>query len=272
LAAFEILARVEGVRLVSLQKGAGGEQVHALAGRFPVAELPGLDEAAGPFMDTAAVVTCLDLVVCCDTALGHLAGALGTPCWLALPFAPDWRWLLGRDDSPWYPRHRLFRQDRPGDWGGVFRRIADALRERVAGATGFPQVVTVDVSPGELLDKITILEIKSRRIADPAKLRNVAAELKALEEARRQALPQTPELAALTAELRAVNEALWEIEDDIRRCERDGDFGPRFVELARSVYRTNDRRAALKRRVNDLLGARVVEEKSYADYGDGPGE
>ncbi len=93
LEAFEPLARVPGVRLVSLQKGAGGEQVRALAGRFPVAELPGLDEASGPFVDTAAVLCCLDLVVCCDTALGHLAGALGVPCWLALTAVPDWRWL-----------------------------------------------------------------------------------------------------------------------------------------------------------------------------------
>jgi tetratricopeptide (TPR) repeat protein len=267
LAAFEALARVEGVRLVSLQKGAGSEQVRALAGRFPVAELPGLDERNGPFVDTAAVLSCLDLVVCCDTALGHLAGALGVPCWLALMAVPNWRWLLGRDDSPWYPRHRLFRQDKPGDWDGVFRRIADALRQRVAGRVGGSPVVTVEVSPGELLDKIAILEIKSQRISDPAKLRNVTVELWALEAVRRRALQETPELAALAAELRAVNEALWEIEDDVRRCERDGDFGPRFVELARSVYRTNDRRAALKRRVNDLLGARVVEEKSYADYG-----
>ena len=134
LACFEALARVEGVRLVSLQKGAGGEQARALAGRFPVAELPGLDESNGPFVDTAAVLSCLDLVVCCDTAVGHLAGTLGVPCWLALAAVPDWRWLLGRDDSPWYPRHRLFRQDQPGDWDGVFRRIADALRQRTEGA------------------------------------------------------------------------------------------------------------------------------------------
>ena len=275
LEAFEPLARVEGVRLVSLQKGRGAEQLPALAGRFAVAELPGLDEAAGAFVDTAAVLRCLDLVVCCDTALGHLAGALGAPCWLALMFVPDWRWLMGRDDSPWYPRHRLFRQERPGDWAGVFRRIADALRERVASEPAGSSrrdrssghtTVTVEVSPGELLDKITILEIKSQRISDAAKLRNVAVELRALEAARR-ALPESPALAALAAELKAVNEALWRIEDDIRRCDRDGDFGPRFVELARSVYRTNDRRAALKRRVNELLGARIVEEKSYADYG-----
>jgi tetratricopeptide (TPR) repeat protein len=264
---FEALARVEGVRLVSLQKGPGSEQVRALAGRFPVAELPGLDERLGPFVETAAVLSCLDLVVCCDSALGHLAGALGVSCWLALPSSPDWRWLLGREDSPWYPRHRLFRQERPGDWAGVFRRLAAALRERTAPAPAGAPAVTVEVSAGELLDKITILQIKSERMGDPAKVRNVRVELEALETVRRRALPATPELAGLAAELKAVNEALWQIEDDIRGCERAGDFGPRFVELARSVYRTNDRRSALKRRVNELVGSRLIEEKSYADYG-----
>jgi ADP-heptose:LPS heptosyltransferase len=130
LEAFEPLARVPGVRLISLQKGKGAEQLPALAGRFVVTELPALDEGRGPFMDTAAVLRCLDLVVCCDTALGHMAGALGVPCWLALMHVPDWRWLLGRDDSPWYPRHRLFRQEQPGDWDDVFRRIAAALEMR----------------------------------------------------------------------------------------------------------------------------------------------
>jgi hypothetical protein len=105
-----------------------------VASRFSVAEPPRLDERVGPFLETAALLQALDLVVCCDSSVGHLAGALGVPCWLALKFAPDWRWLLGRDDSPWYPRHRLFRQERPGDWAGVFRRLAAALQEGNLGA------------------------------------------------------------------------------------------------------------------------------------------
>src|SRR5262249_15486622 len=125
LEAFEPLARVEGVRLISLQKGPGSEQVRALAGRFPVVELPGLDESAAPFMARAGFLRSFVLVVCCDTALGHLAGALGVPWGLALMAVRDWRWLLARDTSPWYPRHRLFRQDKPGDWDSVFQRIAD---------------------------------------------------------------------------------------------------------------------------------------------------
>jgi chromosome segregation ATPase len=126
--------------------------------------------------------------------------------------------------------------------------------------------ITVEVSAGELIDKITILQIKSARITDAAKLENVRRELAALEAARDRAIPRSEELDRLTAELRALNEALWEIEDEIRLCERRQDFGPRFVELARSVYRTNDRRSACKRRLNDLLGSRLVEEKAYTSY------
>ena len=135
LVRFAALARVPGVRLISLQKGHGSEQVARVD--FRVADLGAdLDGTAGPFMDTAAVMSCLDLVVTSDTAIPHLAGALGVPTWVALPTVPDWRWLLGRDDSPWYPTLRLFRQERPGDWASVFERIASALGPVVGGGVG----------------------------------------------------------------------------------------------------------------------------------------
>lgn len=127
-------------------------------------------------------------------------------------------------------------------------------------------VLQVEVSPGEVIDKITILEIKAERIADPDKVANVQRELRSLVAARSAALPSSRELDELTAELRGINERLWEIEDDIRDCERKSDFGERFIELARAVYRTNDRRAAAKRGINELLGSELVEEKDYADY------
>lgn len=126
--------------------------------------------------------------------------------------------------------------------------------------------ISVEIAPGELIDKITILEIKSARITDAAKLANVRIELSTLEQARDSAIPASPELADLTAQLKAINEALWQIEDDIRDCERDKDFGQKFIDLARSVYKSNDKRAALKRDINVLLGSRLVEEKSYSDY------
>ncbi|HZY88696.1 MAG TPA: tetratricopeptide repeat protein [Gemmataceae bacterium] len=134
LAHFAPPAAAEGVRLISLQKGPGAEQLTALGGRFPVTDLGDeLDEAAGPFVDTAAVMKNLDLVISSDTAVPHLAGALGVPVWVALPLVPDWRWLLGREDCPWYPTMRLFRQTRPDDWDEVFARVAAELRALVAG-------------------------------------------------------------------------------------------------------------------------------------------
>ena len=126
--------------------------------------------------------------------------------------------------------------------------------------------VSVEVSPGELIDKITILEIKLERMTDPAKLGNVRTEWQTLTAARDAAVPTSARLDALTAGLKAVNERLWAIEDDIRDCERAKDFGAKFVELARSVYISNDERARLKREINELLGSRLIEEKSYAAY------
>ena len=121
----------------------------------------------------------------------------------------------------------------------------------------------VPISVGELFDKISILEIKAAAISDPAKHRNVMRELGALEAVRRREIAAMPELAALYAELKSANRALWQIEDEIRERERAGLFDEGFVELARNVYRTNDRRALLKRRINELTGSDLVEEKSY---------
>jgi hypothetical protein len=123
----------------------------------------------------------------------------------------------------------------------------------------------VDLSAGELIDKITILEIKLAHIEDPAKRANVRHEHELLS-ATAATLPQSPQLTALTEALKEVNQALWRIEDDIRDKERAQSFDAEFIALARSVYRTNDRRAALKREINALLQSEIVEEKSYASY------
>ena len=126
--------------------------------------------------------------------------------------------------------------------------------------------IMAPISAGELVDKITILRVKAARIGDPAKEANVRKELALLEGIAAGALPATPEIDRLTAELAEVNGALWEIEDGKRDCERRRDFGERFVELARSVYVENDRRAAIKRAINGAVGSEIVEEKSYRAY------
>lgn len=131
--------------------------------------------------------------------------------------------------------------------------------------------IMVPVSAGELLDKITILRLKSERIGDAARLVNVRRELELLEHVAAQSLAASAELDRLISDLQGVNARLWEIEDDIRECEARGDFGPAFVELARAVYITNDRRSGIKRQINLLLGSALVEEKSYAGYGQDSG-
>ena len=126
--------------------------------------------------------------------------------------------------------------------------------------------ILIPISPGELLDKITILQIKSERIADAAKVANVQTELGMLEKVWGEAVSDDEQILALKRELKSINEALWEIEDDIRDEERNRRFGERFIELARAVYVTNDERANAKKKVNLHLNSSIVEEKSYQDY------
>ena len=131
LVVFAPLAGIPRLRLFSLQTGAAAAEAAS-----PPAGLPihALTPWPGRFAHTAAVIEQLDLVITVDTAVAHLCGALGKPVWTLLPFAPDWRWLTGREDSPWYPTMRLFRQDKPGDWSEVVERVAAALRGAIANA------------------------------------------------------------------------------------------------------------------------------------------
>jgi ADP-heptose:LPS heptosyltransferase len=124
LAHFAGIAATRGVRLYSLQMGAGREQLADRANALPITDLA---DRLGDFHNTAAIIRNLDLVITCDSSPAHLAGALGVPVWVALAFAPDWRWMLKRPDSPWYPTMRLFRQQSSGDWDGVFESIRDEL-------------------------------------------------------------------------------------------------------------------------------------------------
>lgn len=126
--------------------------------------------------------------------------------------------------------------------------------------------VLAPVSVGELIDKIVILEIKAARMTDTSKLAEIVKELNLLNQIDYGAAEYRQEIQALKEELRQINAALWDIEDRIRNCERDKDFGPRFVQLARAVYQTNDRRSALKRRINEVSGSAIVEIKAHPAY------
>lgn len=150
---FAPLANLAGVRLISLQKGPGNEQSADLIDGFPVIDFgPELDTRAGSFVDTTAIMMSLDLVVTSDTAVAHLAGALGVPVWLVLPKSPDFRWLLERNDSPWYPSMRIFRQRNRGDWEEVIQRLVSELRERrtPAGAAALAPTLAAEIEASSL--------------------------------------------------------------------------------------------------------------------------
>jgi hypothetical protein len=173
----------------------------------------------------------------------------GTASWLA-----EWDAVV---------RSSLYGKSRLAALRLLFVKLANAAASPPKAAAG---ALTIDLAPGEVLDRMTILEIKLAHIKDPAKLKNVQHEHDLLLKVEQSGLPKSNRLAALRAELKATNQAIWDIEDRIRDLERAKDFGPVFVEVARSVYRTNDKRAAVKRQINDLLGSTLVEEKSYAAY------
>lgn len=279
LAQFIPLARLAGVRLISLQKNYGLDQLETLPRGITVETL-GEDFDSGPdaFIDTAAVMESLDLVIACDTSVGHLAGALGRPVWVALQYSPHWPWLLDRSDTPWYPTMRLYRQRERGAWEPVFAAMAEDLarlvrdRRRPPG-TGAAELSRpqVPVSWGELIDKITILEIKHGRLASEAARDNVRRELGALRQAWELRPVRSAAVDELHAALRTTNERLWAIEDDIREKEARQSFDADFIDLARTVYRSNDERSRIKREINALLQSDLVEEKQYAPYPQQPG-
>nr|WP_310118819.1 tetratricopeptide repeat protein [Azospirillum sp. BE72] len=134
LECFDALSRVPGARLFSLQQVTGLDELERLGKRFGIIDPPGRRAGAEGFLDTAALAECMDLVVACDSVVGHVAGALGRPVFLALPWLGDWRWMKHPDRTPWYPAHRLFRMARRNDWHGVMARVAEAVAEEVQRA------------------------------------------------------------------------------------------------------------------------------------------
>lgn len=267
---FAPLAEIKGVRLISLVKDQKTIETEAAGGL--VIESLGDDFDAGEdsFVDCAAVMANVDLVITSDTAIAHLAGALGKPVYLALKHVPDWRWLIDREDSPWYPTMRLFRQTQKGDWESVFEKIASSVEARVI-QRDLPtiirlpskEVLAIPGAVGELIDKITILEIKEQQITDAAKLKNIRLELNMLQQIRMNCGYGGEELAKLETDLKDANCLLWSVEDSLRQHEARGDFDATFVSLARQVYKTNDRRAKLKKKINEIFKSAIVEEKSY---------
>lgn len=274
LALFASLTKLIGVKVYSLQKMNGTEQLNTLPSDIHIHNFgESFDNTHGRFMDTASAIKHMDLIVSTDTSIAHLAGALGKRTWVVLPYVADWRWLLNRNDSPWYPTMRLFRQTSPQNWHTVFEQVHEALEDLLFSNNPQPiqalNTPVAEVSIGELVDKMTILEIKSERIQNTTQLRNITNELTALKtvfDSYVRKDQRSKHLFGLIRELKAQNEKLWDIEDQIRAKEAKKSFDEEFIALARSVYFNNDERGRIKRAINDLLGSRLVEEKKYTAY------
>ena len=255
---YEPLARVPGVKLYSIQKNDGYEQLKVLGDRFPVVDLgPRLDESSSPFMDTAAVMKNLDLFITSDTAVAHLAGSLGIPVWMATSVAAGWQWMTAREDSPWYPTMRLIRQAELMVWEPVFERMAADLAPMVPLSARTASLV-LPVHPGELLDRIARLEAEATPPVDAARLGTIRAELERLSATRDRIFTGLTGPMTLASKLRSVHLGLRRDEDGLRACEHAGDFGPKFVELARAISKAKDRREGLLREVESLLDPTVA--------------
>ncbi len=265
--------------LLALQKGFGSEQLQTCTFKNRFVSCQEQVTEAWDFLDTAAIIANCDLVITSDTAVAHLAGGMGKTTWLLLHKVPDWRWGLEGNTTFWYPSMRLFRQRERGDWDEVLQRVNEALKKYLGRDAKATQVATLPteqttkmypnqsilapISLGELIDKITILQIKTIHLKGQS-LKNVEDELKELK--------VTLEKLSVTVDqqiidkLKNINQELWNIEDAVRDCERRKDFGEDFIKLARSVYQKNDIRASIKKEINVTFGSPFTEEKSYQNY------
>jgi tetratricopeptide (TPR) repeat protein len=256
LAHFAALSVLAGVHLITLQKGPGREQLQDFPHPQAVTDLAArLDETVGPFLDTAAVMKNLDLIITSDTVIAHLAGALGVPAWVPLWQVPDWRWLLEREDSPWYPTLRLFRQRRWGDWDEVFRRMAAAVPAQQA-LRAPARSLLVELPPGDVIDRMLMLELESAATAASEARQALEQEVSVLRAVCERALGKSEEVARLTSELRAIHERLQHTEDGLRACEQDQEFGQQFVELARALAALSNRRRMLRQQITASVGIR----------------
>ena len=277
LEAFAPITGSSQISLVSLQKGFGSEQLETCSFKDRFVSCQDQINETWDFLETAAIIANCDLIITSDTSVAHLAGGMGKTTWLLLKKVPEWRWGLEGDTTFWYPSMRLFRQDEQGDWNKVMERVAEALQEHFGGNSTpnkpapAPQPalkpepiqdILAPISLGELIDKITILHIKTQHLQGTA-LENVKKELHALETTLKDLQLNVDD--TLIQRLKEVNQGLWQIEDDIRDQERQNNFGETFIRLARSVYQQNDQRAAIKKEINTTYGSDFVEEKSYHD-------
>lgn len=261
---------VKGTEFYALQKGYGEEQ--ALDFKESIIRFDGLDKDSGAFVDTVGLMKALDLVITTDTSIAHIAGTLGVRTWILLKKSPDWRWGLSGTSTPWYESVTLYRQTEFDNWTELVKRVRRDLEELSSEREGPVKPDSVDgpvveVSWGELFDKVSILEIKREKITDAHSQNKICTELSILNsEIEKLETGILRSSQSLFEKLRAVNLKLWNVEDKIREFERAKNFNAEFIALARSVYTLNDQRAEYKREINLITRSRLVEVKSYNPY------
>lgn len=264
LAALRPLAALPGVRLIGLQFKEGREELDKLPKVMQVEQLgPDFDVGPDGFIDSAAVLELMDLVVSCDTSMVHVAGALGRPLWLGLTQIPEWRWQLQRRDTVWYPTARLFRQQTFGDWDQVFTQMADELAallqaraERAANLASHPPAPAVTLSWGELFERMTLLEIKCRHMAGSPAAGAAAHELSALKSAVAGAVPFAAAIEAKRQALRTTHEKLWEVRQAMKGCAAELRFEAPYVEQARQAQALDEACDRIKLDIDGMLGSR----------------
>jgi len=247
---FAPLASIEGISLYSLQKMNGHEQLSNLPDGLIINDFgPDFDESHGRFMDTAAVMKNLDLVITIDTSISHFAGALGVPVWILLPHPADWRWMLDTNDTPWYPNARLFRQPKLGDWKSAIEQVTLELKKLIASKSEQPKTRTKPTTEsvlegydlGALMDKIAFAY--NAKDAHITQSNDFAL--------YQQAAQELPELHIIMQQLKEINKEL-ELLDKQLSGNKNSIFNEKFIEISRSIYHAHDIKAYLKKKISSL--------------------
>ena len=272
------LGAVPGVSIYSLQKTTGTDQLKTLAPEFMIHTFDDdFDESNGRFMDTAAVIKNLDLVITVDTSIGHLAAALGKPTWVILPNPPDWRWMLERDDTPWYPTMRLFRQPTPGDWESVIEVVAQELKKYVNQIKQANQAKQENheiqdeqptlakdrsikmINPAtkekynwaEALHNLSMIKIALENVTDETTKKELAVKQNRLINDTQKILTSDT-IIQLNRDLMDINNRLWRTGNILRNLVEHSPLSKQFINCVTTFYMLSELQKNVLQKINSL--------------------
>ena len=240
LQSFAPIAAIDGISLYSLQKVDGTDQIKKMDNVFTLHTFDlDFDQIHGRFMDTAAVMQNLDLIISVDTATAHLAGGLGIPTWILLPKQADWRWMCTKTDSPWYPTMRLFRQSKTGNWNNVIQTIADELKKIVRQKTKTTALLLPNVPVEDIIDQVN----------RPSKTRSCNNNLK---KAYHYYVEKHPKLKLLAQSMANINKQLYAFDEQLKKSTLNV-FDKKHIELARNICYAHDVKNHLKKSIKETV-------------------